>query len=100
MYSSGDIAPFILRVRSSIPQASVWVYSGFMFEELAVDPNFRCLLELCDVLVDGPFVLEQRDTTLEYRGSRNQRILDVQKSLSRGSAVPFITTDQDIGGGE
>lgn len=100
MYSSGDIVPFVRRLRSAIPRASVWVYSGFMFEELATNPDFRCLLELCDVLVDGPFILEQRDMTLEYRGSRNQRILNVQKSLDRGSAVPFVLTDMSIGGGE
>lgn len=100
MYSSGDIVPFVRRLRSEIPRASVWVYSGFMFEELATNPDFRCLLELCDVLVDGPFILEQRDMTLEYRGSRNQRILNVQKSLDSGSAVPFVLTDISIGGGE
>ena len=70
---------------------NVWVYSGNTFEELRdrpdQDPAIKALLELADVLVDGPFVLAERTLSLKWRGSRNQRLIDVQKSLAAGKAV-------------
>jgi len=63
------------------------VYTGFLFEELLGDPDHRALLELADTLIDGPFVLAERDLRLKYKGSRNQRILDVRASLAAGEAV-------------
>lgn len=66
---------------------TVWVYSGFTYEEILNQPAQRRLLSLCDVLVDGSFIEEQRDITLAFRGSRNQRIIDVQKSLESGTIV-------------
>lgn len=87
MYSSGDIYAFVRRLRDETPHASVWIYSGFTFEEIMADPSMRDLLILCDVLVDGPFVIEQRDITLNYRGSRNQRIIDVQETIASGEIV-------------
>lgn len=80
MYSAAEIAKFIVRLKAEVPDVSVWVYSGFEYEEICDDDDMLSLLLLCDVLVDGEFVLEQRDTTLPYRGSRNQRIIDVKKS--------------------
>ncbi|HHU21865.1 MAG TPA: anaerobic ribonucleoside-triphosphate reductase activating protein [Clostridiales bacterium] len=70
---------------------NVWAYSGWTFEELMNDdrPAVRELLKLCDVLVDGPFILEQRSLTLKWRGSHNQRVLDVPKSLATGEAVLY-----------
>ena len=63
-------------------------YSGYTFEELlAGTPEQRQLLETVDVLIDGPFLREQRSLELSFRGSRNQRILDVPKSLAAGEAV-------------
>jgi len=70
---------------------SVWVYSGFTYEELTAkaqtDQAVKELLLLADVLVDGPFVSAQRTLSLKWRGSRNQRVLDVQASLTAGDAV-------------
>jgi len=69
----------------------VWVYSGFTFEELInlskTDREVSELLELADVLVDGRFVLAQRSLSLKWRGSRNQRVIDLPKSLFLGEAV-------------
>ncbi len=63
-------------------------YSGYTFEQLlAGTPEQKALLGLLDILVDGPFVLAQRNLDLLFRGSENQRILDVPKSLAAGSAV-------------
>lgn len=67
----------------------VWAYSGRTFENLRDNEETRLLLEGCDVLVDGPFILAQRDVTLAFRGSANQRIIDVQKSLQTGGIVLY-----------
>ena len=89
MYSAAEIAEFIVRVKTEVPDISVWIYSGFEYEEIKTDDDMAHLLSLCDVLVDGEFVLEQRDTTLPYRGSRNQRVIDVKKSNEGGKVVLF-----------
>ncbi len=89
MYSADSIIPFLKGLKKLSPTSTVWVYSGFTYEEIIADPSMRELLAMCDVLVDGPFILEQRDITLSYRGSRNQRIIDVQKSLKAGKVVLY-----------
>ena len=66
---------------------NIWCYTGYTFEKLLNMPAQRKLLELLDVLVDGPFVEAQRDTTLLFRGSKNQRLIDVPRSLAAGKVV-------------
>lgn len=99
MYSAKDIYSFVKRLREEIPDTTIWVYSGFTFEEIMQSDTMRRLLLLCDVLVDGPFVIEQRDITLSYRGSRNQRIIDVKKTMVSGEVVLFDLDSQRIQGG-
>lgn len=67
----------------------IMTYTGYTWEQLLEmdDPDVLALLRQCDVLVDGPFVQEQRDLSLRFRGSRNQRLLDVPKSLAAGQPV-------------
>jgi len=60
---------------------TIWCYTGFTYEALMTNPRQRNLLELIDVLVDGPFIKSQRDESLRFRGSRNQRLIDVKASL-------------------
>ena len=70
---------------------NVWVFSGFTFGELLakakLEPPVKTLLELTNVLVDGPFVIAERTLMLKWRGSRNQRLLDMPNSLASGEAV-------------
>ena len=70
---------------------NVWCYSGYTFEELLeksrVDSGVMELLKLTDVLVDGKFILEEKSYNVPWRGSRNQRLIDVKKSLEQQSAV-------------
>ena len=69
---------------------SIWAYSGYTFEELCAEtpsPEATTLLKLCDVLVDGPFIQEQHSYTLRWRGSANQRIIDVPASLQSNALV-------------
>ena len=60
---------------------TIWCYTGYQFEDLLQHPIRRKLLELCDVLVDGRYLEAERDLSLHFRGSSNQRIINVQKSL-------------------
>ena len=60
---------------------NIWCYTGYKFEYLMQHPTRRKLVELCDVIVDGPYIESERDLSLHFRGSRNQRVIDVQKSL-------------------
>ena len=70
----------------------VAAYSGYTFEQLLQGtPDQRDLLANIDILIDGPFLLDQRSLQLPFRGSRNQRILDVPKSLTLGQAVEITT---------
>lgn len=68
---------------------NIWCYTGFTFEVLITNPRQRALLEYIDVLVDGPFVKAERDESLCFRGSRNQRLVDVPASLKEGKVVLF-----------
>lgn len=65
----------------------IWCFSGFKYEALFNNPRQRRLLELIDVLVDGPYVQALRDESLVFRGSSNQRIIDVRQSLREGVVV-------------
>ena len=60
---------------------TIWCYTGYRFEDLLKQPARRALIELCDVIVDGRYIEAERELSLHFRGSRNQRIIDVKKSL-------------------
>jgi len=84
------LLPFVRRLHVDKPGLNVWAYSGYLFEELAAgqpSPEAKELLELVDVLVDGPFVEALRSLELHWRGSANQRLVNVPASLPAGSAV-------------
>ena len=66
---------------------NIWCYTGYLFEDIVKNPLQRALLEQVDVLVDGRYIEALRDEQLRFRGSSNQRIIDVRKSLEQGSAV-------------
>lgn len=87
------LLPFLRRVRENLPGKTVWLWTGYTLEALQ-DPlaRARCevtdqLLGLIDVLVDGPFLPAQKNIALRFRGSENQRILDLPRSLADGRAV-------------
>lgn len=66
---------------------NIWIYTGYTWEELIEDPCSLSILHNIDVLVDGKFVKELYDATLKFRGSSNQRIIDVQKSLANNKVI-------------
>ena len=66
---------------------NIWCYTGYLFEQLMENPAQRALLEHIDVLVDGRFVESLKSDELRFRGSSNQRVLDILESLRQGKAV-------------
>lgn len=88
------LLPFIKRVRAELPEKSIWFYSGYTLEELKTSPRCRTeatdeLLSLIDILVDGEFILEKKNISLNFRGSENQRIIDLKKTLETGKTVLY-----------
>lgn len=77
------LLPLVKRVRKEYPNKDIWVYSGYLYEEL----RSRELLRYVDVLVDGRYEERLRDPSLAFRGSSNQRILNVPESQKLGRAV-------------
>ena len=62
----------------------IWCFTGYKYENLLKNPAQRALLEQIDVLVDGPFIEEQKDITLKFKGSANQRVIDMEKTRATG----------------
>lgn len=90
-------------IRLSTPRKSIWIYTGYEWDHI-FDPQWHYhpetmeklsigrwkrqqIVSQCDVLIDGRYIEDQRDITLKWRGSRNQRVIDVQKSLQQGEIV-------------
>lgn len=102
-FSGGE--PF-LQAEALVPVAEevkklgkhLMIYTGYLYGQLAAsdEPGVRRLLELADVLVDGPFVLEERDLTLTYRGSSNQRVIDLVKTRESGEIVLYRSEYDDL----
>ena len=76
-------------IKEEFPTKDIWLYTGYTYEELYYKEISRILLYI-DVLVDGPYIEEQRDITLPWRGSRNQRVIDVKKTLEQGRVVTLV----------
>ena len=95
----------IYNIKKKFPTKTIWLYTGFTFDELM--DNYKLyrqtpfeyrddewlerweIIRRCDVLVDGPYIKEQRDITLRWRGSSNQRVIDVQETLKQGRIVLY-----------
>ncbi|MDY6052100.1 MAG: anaerobic ribonucleoside-triphosphate reductase activating protein [Rothia sp. (in: high G+C Gram-positive bacteria)] len=90
--NTGVCLPLAQRVRKELTGKTIWVWSGFTWEQLlasieAGNKDQGKLLALCDVLVDGPFIQSQFCSSLAFRGSGNQRVIDVPASLAAGQPV-------------
>lgn len=90
--NQGAIVRFLRRVKSQFPGKSIWAFSGYLYEDILSgrlgDPEITHeFLSYLDVLVDGPFVQAKKDLTLRFRGSSNQRIIDLKKTRQRGEIV-------------
>lgn len=82
----GPVEKLILEVKDRFPDKTIWMYTGFLWEEVCMLDSVRNV----DVLVDGPFVEELKDTALHWKGSSNQQVIDVKKSLEQKKKVLYI----------
>ncbi|MBD5247157.1 MAG: anaerobic ribonucleoside-triphosphate reductase activating protein [Barnesiella sp.] len=87
LYSVDTIAPLVKALADA--GYKIWLYTGYRWEELIDIPRIEAVLPYVEAIVDGPFEMDKRDLSLCFRGSSNQRIIDVQASLSAGKAVIF-----------
>lgn len=87
IYQCDNLAILAKAIRSM--GYNIWCYTGFLYEQLLDKSEARQLLNEIDVLVDGPFIKSLRDTSLLFRGSSNQRIIDLSKSLERNDIVQW-----------
>ena len=87
------LIPLVKKVKEIYPNKNIWAFSGYLFDKQIMDVMSKKydftieLLKYIDVLVDGEFKEEEKDLSIIFRGSRNQRIIDVQKSLKKGELV-------------
>lgn len=94
------LLPFLKRVKEKYPDKNIWCYSGYLLdEELLSDSRARCevtdeMLSMIDVLVDGEFKEELKKITLKFRGSENQRIIDVKKTLASEKIVLYYPEER------
>ena len=87
------LTQLLRKVKAQYPEKDIWCYTGYLFDkhllsESRAQGEFTDeMLSLIDVLVDGPFIEEQKDISLQFRGSKNQRVIDVKRSLNNGTIV-------------
>ena len=88
-----DLNEFVKIVRETYPDKDIWAFTGYIYDKDLVEGGRKyCkftdeLLSMIDVLVDGPFIAEEKDITLKFRGSRNQRVLDLKETRKMGHIV-------------
>lgn len=96
------LVPFLKRVRKAYPNKNIWCFTGFTYEVLKTDGSHpRCevtdeMLSLIDVLVDGRYVDELKDLTLQFRGSSNQRLIDMVKTRENGKVTLLPNNDRTL----
>lgn len=103
-----EVLKLVKQIRISFPEKTIWLYTGFEWDQIigikVIQPIFSCkdlenkiqnvlkrqeIIKQCDVLVDGEYIDEQKDLTLKFRGSKNQRIIDVKQSLAQNKVVLY-----------
>ena len=89
-----DLYEWITRIRTDMPDKTIWLYTGFKFEDLrGIQME---IAQMCDVIVDGPYIEELRDVSLPFRGSSNQRIIHIQQQMTKEEAKSkYIISEQN-----
>lgn len=90
-----DILNLVNEIRPSFPNKNIWLYSGYTWESIFGDYGLdisnnskrREIIRKCNIMVDGKYIDSKRDVSLKWRGSSNQRVIDIQKTLQRGEIV-------------
>ena len=105
-----DVLKLVQEIRISFPDKTIWLYTGFRWEELIMYDSYNSfiplesnlrkdiyelyikrhqIIELCNIVVDGEYIDEQKDLSLRFRGSKNQRVIDVKQSLVQNKVVLY-----------
>ena len=92
-----DVYKLIVEIKSKFPDKDIWLYTGYTLSindfDTSIDIGWdngllrNFILAMCDVVVDGPYIEEQRDLTLAFRGSKNQRLINVKETLKQNKIV-------------
>lgn len=82
-----ELYDILKRIKTAMPDIDIWMWTGYIYEEL--NPVQKEIVSLVDVLVDGPFIEDKKDIRLKFRGSSNQRIIDIKKTKD----VPVLLED-------
>ena len=86
--NTGVVLPLVKRIRTELPEKDIWSWTGYTWEELMQEDETKLeLLRNIDILVDGRFKLSKKNLLLQFRGSSNQRIIDVKKSLAEKKVI-------------
>lgn len=88
--NQADVVKLLRRIKAELPEKSIWAFSGYLFEKDMLSGRIGDVseyLSYLDVLVDGPFVLAKKNLSLRFRGSENQRLIDVKASLAAGQTI-------------
>ena len=86
-HNAPKVLEIVKRVKMVFPNKDIWIYSGYVWEDIIKDNTLKEILKCTDVLVDGAYVDELRDISLAFRGSSNQRIIDVKKTLNSNEVI-------------
>ena len=86
-HNASKVLEIVKRVKMVFPNKDIWIYSGYVWEDIIKDNTLKEILKCTDVLVDGAYVDELRDISLAFRGSSNQRIIDVKKTLNSNEVI-------------
>ena len=86
-HNAPKVLEIVKRVKMVFPNKDIWIYSGYEWEDIIKNETLREILKYTDVLVDGAYIDELRDISLPFRGSSNQRIIDIPKSLEQNKVI-------------
>ena len=86
-----DVTALAREIKEHFPKKTIWLYTGYLYEQVAKLP----VMELVDVLVDGPFEVDKKDNLLHWVGSRNQRVIDMKRTRETGNVVLHLTEEVD-----
>lgn len=85
-YNRDDVIALAMTLKTGFKNKNIWLWTGYKFEEISMIPN----IDVFDVIIDGKFEIDKRDLTLPWRGSTNQRVIDVKKSLESNKIVKIM----------
>lgn len=95
-FNRADILELVKEVKAKYPDKDIWSYTGYTYEQLLEDETASEILKYIDVLVDGRYMKDLRDVSLNWRGSSNQRLIDVPKSLATGKVILFGQNENQL----